>query len=473
MHRSFAYLAAGVVALAATACGGAAPTPSPSQKAPPASAAASAAPSASAPASPSAPPASAAAKPASAKPAASGPIKVGLMESLTGAFAQLSKDNQDGFNLYLESINSTAAGRKIEIVNADDSAKSDVGLTKAKQLVESDKVQLIMGVQFSVVCQALAQYAKEAQVPVVITGNCPNQTLFTDPKLKSPYLMRFTWFGSETEDVVADYAYKTGFRKAIIMGNESVGGLELADSFASAFVKRGGAIVQEFYPAVGTPDFGPFLAQLNQQADMIITLQIGVDALRFGQQFAGYTGPKKPQMMSQTGGTTSAFNMAQLKDQAVGLIGVDSYCECLDTPLSQSFLKAWRAKYPGRLVSGDVVHGYAGAQILEAAIKKVNGNVEDKQAFLNALYATNLDTVKGPIKLDQDHDVIQNQYVFKVVKQGDSYGYQLLETYKELAATWDRTPQELVNLPFGKLRGKWVGMTKDKLELLIANPQSA
>lgn len=154
------------------ACGeGAAPAASPAaSSAPVKPAASSAAAASSAPAKPAA---SASAKPAasaagsaaaSAKPAAAGngPIRIGLDESLTGSFATIGKDHQDGFMLYLESIGNTIAGRKVEVVVADDGGRPDQGLTKAKQLVESDKVHLITGVHISPICNALVGYAKEA-----------------------------------------------------------------------------------------------------------------------------------------------------------------------------------------------------------------------------------------------------------------------------------------------------------------------
>src|SRR5581483_6574825 len=86
--------------------------------------------------------ASAAAKPAgasaSAKPVASaaasasstGSIKVGFIVPLTGVAAPVGQDNLDGFNVYLQSINNTVAGRKIEVVTGDE-GQPDTALTKA------------------------------------------------------------------------------------------------------------------------------------------------------------------------------------------------------------------------------------------------------------------------------------------------------------------------------------------------------
>src|SRR6185312_11117627 len=89
-----------------------------------------------------------------AKPAASGPIKIGVIEPLTGSLSPNGKDGRDGFNLFLDSVNSTVAGRKIQVVEADSQGAADVSLSKAKQLVESDGVKALAGFVATPECYA-------------------------------------------------------------------------------------------------------------------------------------------------------------------------------------------------------------------------------------------------------------------------------------------------------------------------------
>ncbi len=418
-----------------------------------------------------------ASKPAGSSPTAAsettasatgGPIKIGLLAPLTGPVADAAKENIDGFNLYLESIGNTVAGRKIEVIPADDQFKADVGLTKAKELVESQKVHLLAGIFATPVCYAVATYVQQAKLPLVVTGQCGAQTMMTDPKFASSYLVRFTQNATVVTGPPADWAYKQGYRKAMLMLSDFGGGLETADGFASMFVKRGGSIVQEQYPAQGSTDFGPFLAKLNKDADFAYVFLPGVDGLRFMDQIRNYADISKLPIIDAYAAMTDGSNLDALKDKAVGIIQEGLYTSAADTPENQAFVKAWQAKYPGRYVSSSVAQGYAGAQIIAAALNKVNGKVEQTQDFLNALYATNVNTAKGPIKLDANHDVVESVYIDRVVKQGDRFGQQLLATYEDVSRSWERTPQEMENFPLGKLKGQWVGMTKEKLESLSA-----
>ena len=103
-------------------------------------------------------------------------------------------------------------------------------------------------------------------------------------------------------------------------------------------------------------------------------------------------------------------------------------------------------------------------QILESALNAVNGNVEDKQRFMSALYATNIETPKGPVKLDKYHDIVQNVYIYRIVDDGGTPKEKLLKTYQGVGQFWDRTQAELAQFPFGKLKGKWTTMTMTQLQ---------
>jgi hypothetical protein len=43
----------------------------------------------------------------------------------------------------------------------------------------------------------------------------------------------------------------------------------------------------------------------------------------------------------------------------------------------------------------------------------------------------------------------------------------MLQTYPDLNQYWDWTPEQVAKLQIGKMKGKWVGMTKDQLQALI------
>ena len=98
------------------------------------------------------------------------PIRIGNINSYTGGLAYAGENNLNGMNLYFDSINWTVAGRKIEIIKEDDQFNPQVGLQKAKKLVESDKVDLVMGIQASNVALAVLNYMKQQKAFYVVSG---------------------------------------------------------------------------------------------------------------------------------------------------------------------------------------------------------------------------------------------------------------------------------------------------------------
>ena len=74
-----------------------------------------------------------------------GPIKIGLIVPLTGVFSPNGRDMANGFTLALGQVGNKTAGRDIQVITEDDQGTPTQTLTKARKLVELDKVDLLVG----------------------------------------------------------------------------------------------------------------------------------------------------------------------------------------------------------------------------------------------------------------------------------------------------------------------------------------
>src|SRR5262249_58828929 len=73
---------------------------------------------------------------------AQGPVKIGFIYPDSGFAAQLGLDLRDGFLLYWNEVGNKAGGRPVEVhLESNTSCKADEGPTKARKLVEQDRVQ--------------------------------------------------------------------------------------------------------------------------------------------------------------------------------------------------------------------------------------------------------------------------------------------------------------------------------------------
>jgi len=100
------------------------------------------------------------------------------------------------------------------------------------------------------------------------------------------------------------------------------------------------------------------------------------------------------------------------------------------------------------------------------------GRVKIPAAFLEALRTLEIDTVRGPVKLDSSGSVVVENYFMEFVKGSDgSVVEKPLTTYKGISLSWVRTQAQLQNFPYGTLKGKWVGMTREKLGDVVTLPK--
>src|SRR5439155_994318 len=91
-----------------------------------------------------------------------GPIKIGLLTPLTGAASALGKDMLGGTELYLDEIGRQVAGRKIELIVEDTEGVTATALTKARKLVDQDRVHILTGGLLASTGYAIHPFADDA-----------------------------------------------------------------------------------------------------------------------------------------------------------------------------------------------------------------------------------------------------------------------------------------------------------------------
>src|ERR1700704_1959706 len=103
------------------------------------------------------------------------PIRIGLLNAMTGPLAVNGTEINEGIRLYWEDeMGSQVAGRPVRLLVEDEEGKADVGLTKVRKLVESDGVHLILGPVSSAVAVAIRDYVHERTIPTIITQATAN-----------------------------------------------------------------------------------------------------------------------------------------------------------------------------------------------------------------------------------------------------------------------------------------------------------
>src|SRR3977135_2092748 len=111
----------------------------------------------------------------------SGPIRVGLMTVKTGPLASGGIDMERALVQYLKEHNSTMAGRKIELLVGDSGGVPAQSRTKTQELVERDKIHVMIGPLDTASALATDDYIRQAQLlPLSVSAGAA--MTHTEPK---------------------------------------------------------------------------------------------------------------------------------------------------------------------------------------------------------------------------------------------------------------------------------------------------
>jgi len=375
---------------------------------------------------------------------AKGPIKIGLIAPLSGGMAATGKDMLNGFQLYLEEIGYQAAGRKIELIVEDDEAVPATGLTKTRKLVEKDGVHVMTGGLMASTGYALAPYIDSKEIPMTYPIMAPDDLT---QRQRAKWIVRTGWNSSQPNHALGEYTYQTlKHKKAVIMGLDYAFGWESAGGFQKTFEEAGGKVIQKIWCPLTVTDFSPYLSQISKDADVVYILFLGRSTLQFTKQYQEF-GLKGKLAVVGGGTSTDEHALPSMGDEALGIITALHYSEALDNPANKKFVKAFREK--AKKAASYYSEGtYTGSRWIVEAIKAVNGDVENRPKFMEALRKVDIkDVPRGPFKLDAYGNPVQNVYIRKVERVGGELQNTVIYTYPNVSQFWKYKPEEFLKQP--------------------------
>ncbi len=377
-------------------------------------------------------------------PSEKGPVKVGWIAPFTGPFAQNAKDMWDGFRLYFEEIGMQAAGRRIELISEDSWVEPAEALTKLRKLVERDRVHVAAGALLAPSAYALQPYVNAQKIPFVVPIMSSDD--ITQRRI-IPWYVRVSWTSSQPTQPLGDYCYKTlGYRKVAGINFDFAFGHESFAGFQRVFEDLGGQVVQKLWTPATVSDFAPYLPTLKRDVDAIFATLSGNPARQFLKQATEYGIKGKIAIIGQ-GTLTDEHVLPSMGDEAIGVMTALHYSEALENPANKRFKAAYE-KLAGKIPSYYSANCYTGARYIVDALKAVGGDIENREAYLAALKKVELpDDPRGPVKIDQWGNPIQNIYIRKVEKVGGRLQNTVIHTYPSVSQFWTYKTEDFLKNP--------------------------
>jgi branched-chain amino acid transport system substrate-binding protein len=295
----------------------------------------------------------------------SGPIKVGVLTDVTGAFGVVGKSNVETATFTINEINKASGvlGRQLEIHTADSASDTNTAATVARQLIEKDKVDVVIGTVTSATRKAVEGI-------IATTG----KTLLIIPtSYEGGDCLDNMWIvgavPNQQVDPMAKYALDKGAKTFYCCGADYLYPHNMIAEFKKQVTAAGGTVVGEDYYALTDTDISPLVTKaLAAKADCIFDVTI----LPLSVQF----------VKGVVGGGFKGIHMSPLYDEGVnslfgpdvaGIISVqDFFSSGTHDDFTTAEMAAYKTAYPQGLFASSFNSPawYRGIYMYKLAVEK-------------------------------------------------------------------------------------------------------
>lgn len=359
--------------------------------------------------------------------AAEKPIKIGVLLAQTGHFASLTKYVIDGFKVYMDKVGYQVAGKPIEVIY-EDSGPGDpaFAMDKIRKLVESDKVDIVLGPFNSDLRLGTLAYTSKRKIPSFAVV-CDDEGA-----LKFPYAYAWNQTTFQEARPFGWYAYdELGIRTINTIGGDWHAGHAFIDGFIQGFAKeRKGKVIKKQFAPIGTTDFSSYIVAMKP-ADAIVVMSVPSDAATFVSQAYDMGALKKSKVLN----IGQSIIPPMLKDLGPKLIG-NTWQQAESQPLYQSpenlkFVELYKAKYghPPANLEGC---GYTTGHVVIETLSRTKGD-PDPDKMHEVIKGLDLDTPLGKLTFTQGNadksgvQGIPSRFVEVVKKAPNGMYYWALE----------------------------------------------
>lgn len=359
--------------------------------------------------------------------AAGDTIKVGVLAPMSGTFASYGQQITTGARAFMKRNGDTVAGKKVELIVRDTTGPApDVAKRLAQELIVQDDVDFIVGFGLTPNALAVAPIVTEAKKPMIIM-NAATSIITT----KSPYIARVSFTLAQVTEPMAQWAYKSGLRKAYTAVADYGPGYDAETAFKNAFTKLGGEIVGSVRIPLKNPEFGPFVQRIKDAKPqaLFVFVPAGEPAIGFMKAYTERGLANEGIKLLTTGDVVDDGVIEAMGDEILGVTSTHHYSVAHDSPENAAFLASYAQINSTQRPNFMAVGGYDGMAAVYEVARKLNGNIDADKA-MQILRGMKWTSPRGPIQIDADtRDIVQNVYVREAKKVGGKIYNVEFETF--------------------------------------------
>ncbi len=365
-------------------------------------------------------------------------LKIGQLSMQSGVMALYGQQQSRGFELGLEYMSGgktdaegrpIIAGRPVEVLLRDTEGDPEKGVALARELIESEGVELLQGPVSSAVAAALTTVAEENKMVLMVD---PAASAFTTGKYFNPYVFRTSRTNYDDTLVISKYLVENVGENFAHIGVDNAFGQGSGAALKYSVEKFGGEVVADIYAPFDTTDFTPYIQQaLDSGADCLFLTWAGTGYVTLFQQLSDLGALDEMRVATGFGDNAS---FAAVFGSALGQIGLNVYHYTVpDNAINDWLVKRHLEEYnepPDLFTAG----GMASAIALATALEKTGGDT-NADALIAALEGLKFQGPKGAYYIrPEDHVCEQPMNILQLAnlepdKDGDGINeYEFFET---------------------------------------------
>jgi branched-chain amino acid transport system substrate-binding protein len=346
-------------------------------------------------------------------------VKIGFVSTFSGPTAVIGNDMRNSFELALEHLGRKMGGKPVEVIYEDDQQKPEVGVQKSQKLIESDKVNFVVGYIWSNVLLASLKPVVDSQTFLISSNAGPSQIAGDQC---SPFFFSTSWQNDQTPQAMGEYMSQKGVKTAFLIGPNYAAGKDMLTGVRSTF--KGQIIGEELTKWPDQLDFSTELSKVRAaRPEAVFVFYPGAAGVQFLTQYV--QSGLKGQIPLYTAFTVDAITLPLQKDLALGVPGAQQWVNDLPNDANKKFVADFRAKHKN-YPSFYGAQSYDAVNLVNSAVVAVNGDLSKKDAMRDTMRKASYASVRGPYKYGNNHFPIQNFYLQDVVK--DAEGNLTLKT---------------------------------------------
>jgi len=344
-------------------------------------------------------------------------IKIGFPTPLTGPFAAEAKDQVKSAQLAVQQINGKGGigGRKVELLVRDDKLNAGEAATRTLELIESDKVNAIVGALSSAIQLATNEVTRARGVLYV---SISQSDTINEVKDFSKYTFHEALNPTMTTAAVAKSTFKKGAKVAYLVSDYAYGH-EMLKGFKRAGEAIGVQTVGEILHPFGAADYSTFFPRISSlKPDILCICNFGRDQANSIKQAVDFG--IKDQMKIVVPVLLHNQRLAAGPEVFEGVVGGANYYWGLEDtiPSAKAFNDAYRSANGGAIPNDYGAYGYTGVMSLLLAMQAAGGT--DTGKMITALEDLKYDVAKGPQHYRKcDHQSVQSVLVLESKKSSD------------------------------------------------------